>query len=62
MVKHIPQEPGSERMCEQSESPDHLWQLDLDACVGHDPAARALVCKRLREWCLMNGAGSLLSH
>ena len=54
MVKNIPQERSSERMCE---SPDQLWQrkvehdLTLDACVEHDPAARALVLKRLRERC-----------
>ena len=29
MVKNIPQERSSERMCEQSESPDQLWQRML---------------------------------
>ena len=54
MVKNIPQERSSERMCE---SPDQLWQrtveqyLNLDACVEHDPAAGALVCERLRGRC-----------
>ena len=44
MVKNIPQERSSEGMCE---SPDQLWQrkveqnLNLDAFVEHDPAARA---------------------
>ena len=48
----------SVEMVEQSETPDQLWQrlleqyINLDACVEHDPAARALVCERLRERCL----------
>ena len=56
MVNTVLQERSSERMCE---SPDQLWQrtveqyLNLDACVGHAPSARALVCKRLRERCEM---------
>ena len=56
MVKNIHWERSSERMCEQSESPDQLWQRtverNLDAWVEHDLAARAIVLERLREWCL----------
>ena len=50
MVRKSPQERSSERMCE---SPDQLWhsivEQNLDAWVGQDPAARALVLERLRE-------------
>ena len=47
MVKNIPQERSSERMCE---SPDQLWQRkveqNLDVWVGHDLAARDLAHTR----------------